>query len=130
MFGSETALVVVDAQESFRHRAYWTDRDVPMFVERLQALVDGAKARGVPVVQVFHVEEAGPFSLESGFVTALEGLSIEPATPVIKHGQDGTKLTVRAADDAALGHFTIELTGHPAKGPDATALLKVRVRSK
>lgn len=78
MFGSETALVVVDAQESFRHRAYWTDRDVPLFTERLQALVDGAKARGIPVVQVFHVEDTGVFSVESGFVTTLKGLSIEP----------------------------------------------------
>src|ERR687895_517280 len=68
MSTADTALLVVDAQESFRHRPYWTDRDVPLFLERLQMLVDGAKARGIPVVQIFHVEDDGPFALASGHV--------------------------------------------------------------
>lgn len=33
----------------------------------------------MPVVQIFHVEPAGPFSLESGHVRTLEGLRIAPA---------------------------------------------------
>lgn len=74
----QTALLVVDAQESFRHRAHWRDRDVPAFVERLQALADGAKARGVPVVQIFHLADTGPFAENSGFVTTLAPLSITP----------------------------------------------------
>src|SRR5215469_8122171 len=78
MFDSQTALVVVDAQESFRHRPYWSYADVPVFVERLQALIDGAQAHGISVVQVFHVEETGPFSLESGWVTTLAEISISP----------------------------------------------------
>lgn len=78
MSGSETALVVVDAQESFRHRPYWSDRDVPTFVDRLQTLIDGARSRGIPVVQVFHVEETGPFSLASGHVKTFAGISIAP----------------------------------------------------
>jgi nicotinamidase-related amidase len=73
-----TALLVIDVQESFRHRPYWSDADVPSFIANLQKLIDGAKARKIPVVQVFHVEESGVFSLESGHVVALEGLSIEP----------------------------------------------------
>ena len=48
---SQTALLVIDLQESFRHRPYWSDRDVPLFLDRLQSLVDGAKARDIPVVQ-------------------------------------------------------------------------------
>jgi nicotinamidase-related amidase len=73
-----TALLVVDAQESFRHRPYWNDSDAPLFVERLQALIDGARLRKIPVVQVFHVEESGPFSLNSGYVVPLAGLSFTP----------------------------------------------------
>jgi nicotinamidase-related amidase len=72
------ALVVVDVQESFRYRSYWNDRDVPAFVERLQALIDGAKMQGIPVVQVFHVEPTGVFSEASGHVRTFEGVSIEP----------------------------------------------------
>ena len=75
---SETALLVIDVQESFRHRPYWSDRDVPLFLEKLHALIDGAKARKIPVVQVFHVEETGAFSLPSGHVKAMSGLSISP----------------------------------------------------
>jgi nicotinamidase-related amidase len=72
------ALIVVDAQESFRHRPYWSDRDAALFFDRLQALIDGAKAQGIPVVQVFHVEETGVFSLASGHVVTLAPLAIAP----------------------------------------------------
>ena len=78
MSNLQTALVVVDVQESFRHRSYWNDRGVPEFMERLQALIDGAKAEGIPVVRVFHVEEEGVFSLRSGNVRLLEGVRMEP----------------------------------------------------
>jgi hypothetical protein len=39
---TDTALLVIDAQESFRHRPYYVDGGVGAFVKRLQALVDGA----------------------------------------------------------------------------------------
>lgn len=73
-----TALIVIDAQESFRHRPYWSEADLPDYVARQQALVDGCAKRGMPVVQIFHVEAHGPFSLASGNVRTLEGLSIAP----------------------------------------------------
>ena len=74
----ETALLVIDVQESFRHRPYWSDSDVPFFIEQLEMLVDGARARDIPVVQVFHVEDSGPFSLASGYVVPLKELSFKP----------------------------------------------------
>jgi nicotinamidase-related amidase len=75
---ASTALLVVDAQESFRHRPYWHAQDAARFAGRLQALIDGAAARGIPVVQIFHVEETGPFSLESGYVTTMSPVVISP----------------------------------------------------
>lgn len=78
MSAAKTALLVIDVQESFRHRPYWTDGDFPKFLERLRMLVDGARAREIPVVQVFHVEERGAFSLASGYVKVIEGLSLAP----------------------------------------------------
>jgi nicotinamidase-related amidase len=74
----QTALVVVDVQESFRHRPYWNDRDVPAFLERIQSLIDGARQIGVPVIQVLHIEETGVFALGSGHVRTMEGVRIEP----------------------------------------------------
>jgi nicotinamidase-related amidase len=74
----DTALVVVDVQESFRHRTYWDAAEVPAFLGRLQQLIDGAVIRRVPVVQVFHAEDDGPFSMTSGHVVTLSGLTIAP----------------------------------------------------
>ncbi|HEY0180651.1 MAG TPA: isochorismatase family protein [Dokdonella sp.] len=76
MFRSDTALLVVDAQESFRHRPYWSDRDAPAFFDCLQALADGAAARGIPIAQIFHVEDEGAFSEAAGWVRAIAPLSI------------------------------------------------------
>lgn len=75
---SDTALLVIDVQESFRHRPYWRADDVPAFAGALQALVDGARARGIPVVQVFHVEEDGVFAEVSGHVVTLDPLRVQP----------------------------------------------------
>lgn len=74
----DTALLVIDVQESFRHRPYWNDSGVPFFVEQLQKLIDGAKSRKIPVVQIFHVEDSGPFAVSSGYVVPFRGLSFIP----------------------------------------------------
>jgi nicotinamidase-related amidase len=75
---SGTALIVIDVQESFRHRPYWRDDDTAAFVGNLQKLIDGAKAQGLPVVQIFHVEDSGPFAVSSGHVVTLAPVAITP----------------------------------------------------
>jgi uncharacterized membrane protein len=59
-----------------------------------------------------------------------KGMTLEPARPVIMHGDKGTKITLTLADDAALGDFTVKVTGHPTKGADSTNMLKVTVAKK
>jgi nicotinamidase-related amidase len=81
----QTALLVIDVQQSFEHRPYWDPSAAPAFLDRLQSLVDGAKARQIPVAQIFHVEESGAFSLESGFVKTMASLSIAPDITFHKH---------------------------------------------
>ncbi len=78
MSTSATALLVIDVQESFRRRPYWRESDVPYFIEHLRSLITGAQSRRIPVIQIFHVEESGPFSLESGYVVPLHDLSFTP----------------------------------------------------
>src|SRR5579862_5070944 len=75
---TNTALIVVDAQESFRQRPYWTDADFAPFRDRLQSLINGCADRKIPIVQVFHVEDDGVFSLASGHVRTLDGITIAP----------------------------------------------------
>jgi hypothetical protein len=48
------------------------------------------------------------------------GVTIDPAEPMIKHGEKEVKLNISAAADAAVNDFTIKIIGHPATGPDAT----------
>jgi uncharacterized membrane protein len=58
------------------------------------------------------------------------GVTVEPAEPAIKHGDKEAKVTFKAADDAALGDFTVKVTGHPQKGGDATSEMKLTVQKK
>jgi nicotinamidase-related amidase len=78
MPSGETALLVIDVQESFRHRPYWSDSDVPFFIEQLRILIEGAKSLDIPIAQIFHVEDSGPFSLASGYVVPFKELTFEP----------------------------------------------------
>lgn len=75
---SDTALLVIDVQESFRHAPYWSEADLPPFIDRLQSLIDGASAQGIPVLQVFHTAPTGHFSTASGHVRTLAPITIQP----------------------------------------------------
>ncbi len=72
-------LIVIDAQESFRHRPYYTAQDVPAYLAAQNALITGCAAKGVPIVRIFHVD--GPetadnaFALASGHIQAMQGLA-------------------------------------------------------
>jgi nicotinamidase-related amidase len=79
------ALLVIDAQQSFQHRPYWSEDHAPAFFDRIQSLIDGAKARQIPILQIFHVENEGAFSLASGLVKTLSALSIAPDAVFYKH---------------------------------------------
>jgi len=81
---SDTALLVIDAQESFRQRASWNEVDSPTYLRNQQALIDGAKARGWKIVRVLHAEPEGIFSLASGFVRPIADLNCQPDLEFIK----------------------------------------------
>jgi len=76
------ALIVVDAQESFRRRPYFRERDVPAFLHNVQSLTDRCEARGIPVVQIFHQELGedpdNPFCAASGWVRTMRELTLRP----------------------------------------------------
>lgn len=78
MSARDTALLVIDVQESFRKRAYWREEEAQPFFDRVQALIDGAKAVGIPIAQIFHVDPDGPFSKASGHVKLLSPVQITP----------------------------------------------------
>ena len=81
---SDTALLVIDAQESFRQRPNWFETDYATYLRNQQALIDGARAKGYAVVRVLHVEPEGIFSLASGFVRSLAELQLTPDAEFLK----------------------------------------------
>jgi uncharacterized membrane protein len=58
------------------------------------------------------------------------GVTADPASPSIKAGEEEAKVTFKAAEDAALGDFTIKVTGHPKTGSDASDDFKLVVDKK
>jgi nicotinamidase-related amidase len=100
----KTALLVIDVQESFRHRPYWQAEELPAFIAKTQALIDRARERGIPVLQVFHQElDSGPdspFHPASGLVRAMPELKINPAA--VFHKDVHSALYGKTADGVTL----------------------------
>ena len=85
----KSCLVLIDAQESFRQRPYFTAQDLPAYVAAQNALIEACRKHGVPIVRVFHVDgpktAENPFALESGHVKPLKELvALEPAATFYK----------------------------------------------
>jgi nicotinamidase-related amidase len=80
---SVNALLVIDVQQSFLHRPYFSDEELPAFLASQQSLIDRCRRRMTPVLQIFHEDESqgpsGAFSRHSGLVATLPQLDIEPA---------------------------------------------------
>jgi uncharacterized membrane protein len=64
------------------------------------------------------------------FAGVPKGVTLDPASPVIKHGDKEAKITLKVADNASLGDFTVKVTGEPSKGMAASSELKITVAQK
>lgn len=82
---SRIALLNIDTQHSFHHRDYWQDTEFPAFQQAMLGLIEGCESRAIPVVDIFHVDESGPFSLQSGYVKPMSFLHHHPAVVFHKH---------------------------------------------
>ncbi|MBT0569166.1 isochorismatase family protein [Curvibacter sp. CHRR-16] len=73
------ALLVIDVQESFRHRPYFEPARAGAYLQQQNALIGHCQSRGIPIVRILHTdgpeEASNPFSLRSGHVRPLEGLA-------------------------------------------------------
>jgi nicotinamidase-related amidase len=74
-----TALLVIDVQQSFTSRPCFSWEEVPRFLAAQNALTAIAQAAGWPIVRVFHTSPQGdasdPFAIASGLVRPLDGLA-------------------------------------------------------
>jgi len=80
----KTCLIVIDAQQSFRHRGYWNEGVASPYFAAQNALIEGAIATDLPIVRIFHVDApsdaSNPFAVESGHIHPIEGLMPFQAT--------------------------------------------------
>ena len=98
----QTALLVIDVQQSFPQRPYWSQTGADAFLKHVNALIAGAQARGIPIVRVFHTDgpdtPANPFAHGSEFIRPLAGLAdFDAALTVEKHRHSalvGTELGI------------------------------------
>lgn len=74
-----TCLIVIDAQESFRYRPYFSARDMPAYLAAQNVLIEGCINKKIPVVRIFHVDglniASNAFAMESGHVKPVTGLT-------------------------------------------------------
>ncbi len=96
-----TALLLIDVQESFRHRPYWVEQQASAFIGRTNALIEGCRTRGIPIVRILHSDDPAPadhpFAIASGLVRPLADLTaFDAAAEFVKHRHSalvGTGLT-------------------------------------
>ena len=74
-----TALLVIDAQQSFAQRTSWVDSEATAYMHAQQTLIDGMHRLGLPVIQIVHHDDDEEFQLDSGFVHTLDGLQVNPS---------------------------------------------------
>ena len=91
VFLMTSCLLVIDAQESFRHRPYFNATDLPAYLGAQNALIAACIAQGVPVVRIFHVDApataSNAFAMESGYIQPILGLADFAAAATFHKGR-------------------------------------------
>ena len=83
---------------------------VPVMSSSLQQGNELEATIGIQRAKNFHEDVALKFA------DVPKGVTIEPTSPVIKHGDTDAKIAFQASDVAPVGDFQIKVTGHPMKG--------------
>ncbi len=81
----KTALLVVDAQESFKARGdgFWDNRGPSGFEYHIKTLVTGFRKRGQPLFFILHTDSDPGFSTDSSFFRVMDFLEYQPCEPLI-----------------------------------------------
>lgn len=80
---SASALLVVDAQDSFRVGPRWAQRNNPLFEEKVGALVAAYRAAGLPVFYFLHTDDDEGFATDHPCFRLMDFLAPRPDEPVL-----------------------------------------------
>jgi nicotinamidase-related amidase len=80
---AESALIVIDVQDSFKARPYWDRRNNPDFERNVERLIASYRDAGLPVVFFLHYDdEPGPFERNGEHYKLMDFLSPRADEPL------------------------------------------------
>jgi nicotinamidase-related amidase len=108
----QSALLVIDAQQSFVVRPQWARRANPAFEANVAALVDSYRAAKLPIFYFLHTDGDAEFALDSPHLRLMEFLSPRPGEQVmLKDTRNCFTSTTLQAKLLALGVRRLAITG-------------------
>lgn len=80
---SQSALLVIDAQDSFKARPSWAQRSNPEFERNVDALIRMYRDAGLPVIFVMHTDEDEYFSTDGPHFKLMDFIERRDDEPLI-----------------------------------------------
>jgi len=109
---SESALLVVDAQDSFKVDPKWERRNNRNFERNVGALIDAYRAAGRPVIFFLHTDGDPGFERDSVHLRLMDFITVRDGEPVIlKDTRNTFTGTTLQAKLLALGVRRLAITG-------------------
>jgi len=109
---SESALLVVDAQDSFKVDPKWERRNNRDFERNVGALIDAYRAAGRPVIFFLHTDDDPGFERASIHVKLMDFITVHDGEPVmLKDTRNTFTGTTLQAQLLALGVRRLAITG-------------------
>jgi nicotinamidase-related amidase len=109
---SQSALLVVDAQDSFKVDPKWERRNNRDFEHNVGALIDAYRAAGRPVIFFLHTDSDPGFERDSVHLRLMDFISVREDEPVIlKDTRNTFTGTTLQAQLLALGVRRLAITG-------------------
>jgi len=109
---SESALLVVDAQDSFKVDPKWERRNNRNFERNVSALIDAYRAAGRPVIFFLHTDSDPGFERDSVHLRLMDFINVREGEPVIlKDTRNTFTGTTLQAQLLALGVRRLAITG-------------------
>ena len=98
----QSALLVIDAQDSFQATPRWNQRNNPDFEKNVAALIEAYRAARLPVVYFLHTDSDEGFRTDSPFFKLMDFIRPRPDEPVF------TKNTRSCFASTPLGPYLLE----------------------
>jgi nicotinamidase-related amidase len=109
---TQSALLVIDAQDSFKFASRWERRDNLAFEENVGALIEAYRAAQLPVVFFLHTDDDEGFATESPFYKLMDFIKLHPGEPLFhKNTRNGFTSTPLAPYLLEHGVRRVAITG-------------------